>query len=168
MARPQTLNEISHLTNSGFGRPKPRHGLKLLFWFANKCIDFDGNNNMKWRYDPEDGDLGFHLFENRYMNDGVKLLPDVSYSYYELGNLLKPGAKELPHYIWEDFTGHHDISNRDRIIVSVDDEWFDKVYVTEHKGQTNYNPDATFCISKGLLMNIQKLSLDEFLADVGY
>lgn len=32
------LCTLEHLMNSGFGRPFPRHGLQLLFWFANHCV----------------------------------------------------------------------------------------------------------------------------------
>lgn len=30
-----TLDELKY---SRFGRPFPRHGLQLLFWFANHCV----------------------------------------------------------------------------------------------------------------------------------
>lgn len=32
------LSTLDHLMISGFGRPFPRHGLQLLFWFANQCV----------------------------------------------------------------------------------------------------------------------------------
>lgn len=168
MTNPQKLNELVYLKSSGFGRPRPRHGLKLLYWFAKHCISFDGNKKMRWRYDPEEREYGFHPFKNRYMQSGGKLLPDTDLPYYEVGNLSKAGAKDLPDYVLEDYTNHHDKSNKDRVIVSVDDEWFDKVYITEHQGQSNYNSDATCCISRGLLMIIRRMTLQDFLSEMDY
>lgn len=170
MTAPETLNELDHLRSSGFGQPRPRHGLKLLYWFAKRCIYFDGSIKMRWRYDPEDGQYGFHPFGNRANRNGVQLLPDTNLPYYEVGNLSRAGANDLPGYVREDFINHHhhDESNIDRIIVSIDEECFDKVYITEHQGQANYNSDATYCISRGLLMIIKRLSLEDFLSGMGY
>ncbi|XP_060771992.1 uncharacterized protein LOC132882904 [Neoarius graeffei] len=168
MSRLQTLNEMSHLERCRFGRPSPRHGLKLLFWFAKDCISFDFNNEMLSECDPDDGEFGFHLFENRYERTGDKLLPDVDLPYYVVGNLNKPRSYELPHYVREEYTGLYDNSNTDRIIVSMDNEWFDKVYVTEHNDRSNYNSDVTYRISKGLLKLIQGLSLNDFLWRTGF
>lgn len=168
MTGPSTLNELDHLENSGFGRPHPRHGLKLLYWFAKRCLYFDGNKSMRWRYDPEERQYGFHPFKNRYNKTGVKLLPETNLHYYEVGNLSKEGANDLPAYVREEYHHHHDKSNIDRIIVSVDDECFDKVYITEHQGQSNYNSDATYCISRGLLMIIKRLTLEDFLSQMDY
>lgn len=162
----QTLNELSQLRESGFGRPSPRHGLRLLYWFANKFIEFDEDNDMCWRYHPERRLYGFHPFENRY-DGNVQLLPDTDLHYYELGNLSRPRAHRLPKSILRDYTGHHDDSNKDRIIVSVDDEYFDRVYVTEHLGESDYNPHGTYRISRGLLMIIQDYTREEFLEEMG-
>uniref|UniRef100_A0A0E9Y0K1 Uncharacterized protein n=1 Tax=Anguilla anguilla TaxID=7936 RepID=A0A0E9Y0K1_ANGAN len=41
--KPETLNELIHLVDSGFGRPRPRHGLRLLYWLACECISYDGS-----------------------------------------------------------------------------------------------------------------------------
>ncbi|KAI5625185.1 hypothetical protein C0J50_15300 [Silurus asotus] len=166
MAELQTLNELDHLRNTEFGRPPPRHGLKLLYWFAKNCLSFDDNKRMCWRFDPDDGEYGFHLFENRYNINGDQLLPDKDLPYYEVGNLSKSGAGDLPKYVRKNYTSHHDESNKDRIIVSVDEEWFDEVYITEHQGQASYNADATYRISRGLLMIIQRLTLKGFLSDM--
>lgn len=163
MPRVRTLNELSQLQESGFGQPGPRHGLRLLYWFVNKYIDFDNNNEMCWRYDPERRYYGFHPFENRYDNN-LQLLPDSGLPFYEVGNLGKPRAHKLPKYVRRDYTGYHDDSNTDRIIVSVDDEYFDRVYVTEHLGESDYNSQGTFRISKGLIQIIQGYTLNEFLS----
>lgn len=163
----ETLNELAQLRNTRFGRPRPRHGLKLLYWFANECISFE-NNNMLSECDPAEGDFGFHYFENRYDQYRNKLLPDVDFPYYVVGNLNSEGAEEFPDYVSEDdYTDEHN-SNTDRIIVSLDEEWLDKVYVTQHNDRSNYDPHATYRISRGLLMIIRRMSLEDFLVEMGY
>ncbi|XP_035386280.1 uncharacterized protein LOC118240055 [Electrophorus electricus] len=168
MANVETLNEMAQLERSRFGRPPPRHGLKLLHWFANDCVTFDGNNNMVSQCDPEDEEYGFHYFENRYDRNGIKLLPDVNFPYYVVGNLNSEGSHELPGYVSEEYTGLKDDSNTDRIIVSLDDDWFDKVYITTHIDESNYDSDNTYRITKGLLKIISRLTLAEFLYKTGY
>ncbi|XP_036438905.1 uncharacterized protein LOC118816572 [Colossoma macropomum] len=164
----ETLNEMTQLRSSGFGQPWPRHGLKLLYWFATECVSFDENNEMFSRYSPEAGHYGFHYFENRPDGYGVRLLPDVDFPYYEVGNLHSPGAHELPDYVTEDKTRKQDGSNMDRIIVSRDNVWFDRVYITAHKDESNFDIDSTYRISKGLLRIISQLTLEEFLYEMGY
>lgn len=117
----QTLNELAQLRDSGFGQPWPRHGLKLLYWFANECISFENNNEMHSECDPANGDFGFHCFENREQN-AVKILPNVNTPYYVVGNLKSRGADQLPPYVSENYSTNHNDSNTDRIIVSVDDD----------------------------------------------
>ncbi|XP_016385701.1 uncharacterized protein LOC107721983 [Sinocyclocheilus rhinocerous] len=161
-----TLNELVHLSNTRFGRPRPRHGLRLLYWFASECVSFE-NHSMLSECDPAEGDFGFHYFQNRYDQYGNKLLPDEDFSYYVVGNLNSPGAEDLPDYVSEDkYTEEHD-SNTDRIIVSLDEECFHRVYVTQHHDRSNYDPDATYRISRGLLMII-RMSLYAFLVEMGY
>ncbi|KAI7791399.1 uncharacterized protein LOC130548761 [Triplophysa rosa] len=165
----ETINEIAHLRRSGFGRPRPRHGLKLLYWFANECIYFENNNEIRSKYDPDEGCFGFHLFKNRYDQYGDRLLPDVDIPYYVIGNLNSPGAHQLPSYVSEDCSAYNDDddSNTDRIIVSVDDdEYIERVYVTQHIDNSNYDPDTTFRISKGLLMFIRRMDLEKFQGSV--
>ncbi|XP_016308296.1 uncharacterized protein LOC107662729 [Sinocyclocheilus anshuiensis] len=162
-----TLNELVHLSNTRFGRPRPRHGLKLLYWFASECVSFE-NHSMLSECDPAEGDFGFHYFQNRYNQYGNKLLPDEDFPYYVVGNLNSPGAEDLPDYVSKDkYTEEHD-SNTDRIIVSLDEECFHRVYVTRHHDRSNYNPDATYWISRGLLMIIRRMSLCAFLVEMGY
>ncbi|XP_017318862.1 uncharacterized protein LOC108263005 [Ictalurus punctatus] len=170
MPKLKTLNELKQLEESGFGKPFPRHGLKLLYWFAHDCLYFDDNSEMCWQYDPEEGDFAFHLFENRIEKNGDKLLPDVNLDYYVVGNLSKAGADELPDYVREDFIKNcnNKTRNMDRIIVSVEDEYFDRVYVTEHSDRTDFNKEATYRISRGLIMIIRRLILEEFLLRTGY
>lgn len=41
------LCTLEHLRTSSFGCPPPRHGLQLLFWFANDCVTSDPHITMK-------------------------------------------------------------------------------------------------------------------------
>ncbi|XP_073718250.1 uncharacterized protein [Misgurnus anguillicaudatus] len=165
----ETLNELAHLKDSGFGRPWPRHGLKLLHWFANECISFENNNEIYSKCDPAQGDYGFHHYQNRSNRRGKKLLPEVNIPYYVVGNLNLRGANQLPTYVSEDNSTHNDDSNTDRIIISLhNNDWIKIVYVTQHNDQSEYDPDATYRISKGLLMIISRMDLDEFLCETGY
>lgn len=84
------LCTLHHLHTSGFGRPFPRHGLQLLFWFSNHCVTFDLDvlkvsgerhrlpmkpdremfhgsfrfSQMVSECEPENGAYGFHRFGN--------------------------------------------------------------------------------------------------------
>ncbi|GAA6085823.1 uncharacterized protein LOC113642534 [Tachysurus ichikawai] len=164
------LNAIDDLEQSRFGRPHPRHGLKLLYWFATDCLTFDQNNVMQSCCDPQNGHFGFHIFENRYEKNFGKLLPNVALPYYEVGNLSKAAAYSLPCYIREDYTSLPDDSNMDRIIVSFNknDNSFDRVFVTQHRDLSNFNKHFTYNISKSLIMMIRNLTLEEFLLKTGY
>ncbi|XP_060780871.1 uncharacterized protein LOC132888794 [Neoarius graeffei] len=159
-----TLNSITQLKESQFGQPRPRHGLKLLHWFACDCLSFNQNNVMLSHCCPKNGDFGFHTYDNRYGG----LLPVVAFPYYEVGNLNKPGASNLPAYVQNDYTHRPDKSNMDRIIVSLNNKSFVKVYVTEHSDWSNFNKQATYCISKDLIKTIKALALNEFLLQTGY
>lgn len=161
------IKDISELQESGFGQPWPRHGLKLLYWFADECISDAWNDDMVLLCDPASGDFGFHFFANRCNRPRVKLLPVVNFSYYVVGNLNSPGAYMLPDYVKEDNTRRiEDNSNADRIIVGYPGEnRFGKVYVTTHKDQWNYDPNATFHI---IWLIKAYESIDDFLRDTGY
>ncbi|KAI5107666.1 hypothetical protein C0J45_1260 [Silurus meridionalis] len=164
----RTLEEIEQLEQSRYGRPSPRHGLKLLYWFAKNCLSFKQNNVMLSHCYPSKGHFGFHTFENKYERNGYKLLPDVALPYYEVGNLSKPTAQHLPSYVREDYTGLRDSSNKDRIIVSLNNKWLHSIYVTEHSDWSSFNKQATYCISKHLIRMIRDLTLEEFLLKTGY
>ncbi|XP_051983579.1 uncharacterized protein wu:fc75a09 [Xyrauchen texanus] len=164
------IKSISELEDSGFGQPWPRHGLKLLFWFADDCICFC-NDDMFLQCDPTSGDFGFHCFENRRNQHNVKLLPELNFTYYVVGNLNYPGAEMLPYYVEEDYTDwREDNSNADRIIVSVHEEnSVGKVYLTTHNDLSNYDPRATFHITRTLLKTIKSYqNIVDFLRDTGY
>ncbi|XP_058242687.1 uncharacterized protein LOC131351309 [Hemibagrus wyckioides] len=162
------LEEIDQLKQSGFGRPQPRHGLKLLYWFATDCLTLDQNYALKLSCYPGNGDFGFHLFLNRYDRNGWKLLPDVTFNYYAVGNLSKRGAYNLPPYVREHYNKDINNSNKDRIIISSINMSVYTVYVTEHSDQSNFNKRATYQISTRLIMIIRGLRLDEFLQRTGY
>lgn len=164
----KTLEEIDQLEQSKYGRPRPRHGLKLLYWFANDCLSLDQNNVLQMTCYPQNGDFGFHKFENRYEVNGFKLLPDVPYPYYVVGNLSYLQASKFPSYVTEDYTHSQDNSNTDRVIVSVDDKWFHTVYVTQHRDRSTFSKHATYLISKHLIRIIRGLTLEEFLLKTRY
>ncbi|KAF5901692.1 vacuolar import and degradation protein 30-like, partial [Clarias magur] len=162
-----TLEEIDQLKQSGFGQPQPRHGLKLLYWFANDCLHLNQNNVMEARCYPNKGEFGFHTFENRKTKVG-KLLPYAPLPYYVLGNLSYPKACNLPTYVRKDFNRCQDNSNMDRIMVSWYKNCFFDIYVTEHFDRSNFNKRFTFHISQHLIKIIRGLDLEEFLWKTGY
>ncbi|XP_070297608.1 uncharacterized protein [Salvelinus sp. IW2-2015] len=168
----RTLNNMAELRTSGFGRPWPRHGLKLLFWFAKDYIVFNDDNQMVANSDPKEGGFGFHHFENRLQcenNICKKLLPDDGYTFYEVGNLHLPASKSMPEYVRKGYTGHKDTSNMDRLIISMrPDRIVDKVYVTQHEDLKNFAPLNTYCISREFLMTIRGHPLSNFLEQAGY
>ncbi|KAK9981514.1 hypothetical protein ABG768_001043 [Culter alburnus] len=156
----RTLYDLSDLKESRFGRPPPRHGLILLWWFAHECVLIDSNGRMIARCDPENGAFGFHRFYNR-----ERLLPYTDLPYYEVGNLHNTDS--LPSYVTQYYTGHSDNSNKDRIIVLFNSMWnrFDSVYVTQHSGQVKFDQNHTYCISIKLMKDIKDLSREDFLRE---
>ncbi|XP_071247903.1 uncharacterized protein [Salvelinus alpinus] len=168
----RTLNNMAELRGSRFGRPWPRHGLKLLFWFANDYIVFDDDNQMVANYDPNNGDFGFHHFRNRLECENSvckRLLPDEGYPFYEVGNLHLIASDSMPNYVRKYNTGDIDTSNMDRLIISMrPDRTVDKVYVTQHEDLRSFDPVNTYRISRGLLMTIRGQSLEIFLKEAGY
>ncbi|XP_038840110.1 uncharacterized protein LOC120038415 [Salvelinus namaycush] len=168
----QTLNNMAELRASRFGRPWPRHGLKLLFWFAKDYIVIKNDNQMVANSDPKEGGFGFRLFQNRLQCDNnicKKLLPDDGYTFYEVGNLHHTASKSMPEYVRKGYTHHIDTSNMDRLIISMrPDRIVDKVYVTQHEDLRNFAPLNTYCISRELLMIICGHPLSNFLEQAGY
>lgn len=164
MAPNDTLNEMAQLNKSKFGKPHPRHGLKLLHWFARDCINFH-NDPPVLKCNPWDGDFGFHVFRN-----DDKLLPFKDNPYYVVGNLHSKNALRLPQYVREDYFGAHDNSNADRIIICLgSNHRLDWIYVTRHHDQRSFDQNHTYRISKGLLKIISNFSdHNEFLKEVGY
>ncbi|XP_047668425.1 uncharacterized protein LOC113642541 [Tachysurus fulvidraco] len=159
----RTLDEIDQLKQTRFGQHQKSHGLKLLYWFAKDCLTVAQNNALQLRCYPVNGDFGFHPFENRYERNGEKLLPDVTFPYYELGNLSKPAASNLPLYVREHYRSNNKMSNKDRIIVGINKKLLKTLFVTEHIDRSNFDKHATYQISRRLIMIIRGLSLDDFL-----
>lgn len=160
-----TLCNVSDLRESRFGQPYPRHGLSLLWWFANDYLDnIDQNGRMCARYHPKHGSFGFHKFHN---TEG--LLPRTHLTYYEVGNLstrhYHPDA--LPHAVNKNYDPDVPASNTDRIVASVDSfgnkVWFDKIYVTQHSDQTHFDQNRTYLISREIIEDIKNLTPGEFL-----
>ncbi|XP_073716652.1 uncharacterized protein [Misgurnus anguillicaudatus] len=164
-----TLEDLSDLRNTRFGQPYPRHGLSLLWWFADDCVDRISNRGrMMARYDPEDGYFGFHEFHN-----AEDLLPDTDLTYYEVGNLSNHHHHlgSLPHDVCKNYDSDVPDSNTDRIIVSIDsaqngDIWFDEVYVTEHSDEDDFNEMCTYHISQDLIELIRDLEWRDFIRQV--
>ncbi|XP_063079990.1 uncharacterized protein LOC134469895 [Engraulis encrasicolus] len=164
---PETLNELKRLQRSQFGQPEPRHGLRLLFWFANELIEFI-SNQMFATVHPNTAVFGFHPFHNRPDHDGDILLPETENSdYYVVGNLKNTNAYQFPDYVTEKYTGLQDDSNTDRIIVDMDGCNVYRVYVTRHLGRSNFSHSETYRISQGLISVIKKMEdLEDFLSKI--
>ncbi|KAM9399144.1 uncharacterized protein ACWYII_031476 [Salvelinus alpinus] len=174
------LSTIQDLKDTGFGHPPPRHGLKLLFWFANDCVEFNQHGNMLLQCNPERGDFGFHYFGNF-----EKILPvllrdckDRRESYFEVGNLnteTYPEAKDLPDYVRQDYglsLDYRSQCNKDRIIIRLmqGDVQGDVMatYVTEHKeggGRGEFDAERTHLVNPDFIQMIQdpELGLAKFL-----
>uniref|UniRef100_A0A3Q4HHF9 Uncharacterized protein n=1 Tax=Neolamprologus brichardi TaxID=32507 RepID=A0A3Q4HHF9_NEOBR len=159
-----------NLMYSGFGRPFPRHGLQLLFWFSNQCLVSDCQ--------PENGNFGFHLFGNMEDLCPPSLL-SFQVTYFEVGNLSTetyPASANLPAYVRENYRSgvRSNNSNIDRIIIGyrVRTRVVEAVYITEHDPAAfgRFRFDRTFEISCELIQALQnpQLDLTGFLIQMGY
>ncbi|XP_073716645.1 uncharacterized protein [Misgurnus anguillicaudatus] len=160
----RTLNELSQLKDNRFGQPDPRHGLRLLWWFANECVSIDSYGRMIAQCNPATGEFGFHRFYNRIEDDEDRLLPNnFTLPYYEVGNLNDSGS--LPSYVTVNHNRNRADSNKDRIIVRYNSglSSFDRIYVTQHADHVNFDQNHTYRISQGLIRTIGSMALGEFL-----
>ncbi|KAL1281791.1 hypothetical protein QQF64_000594 [Cirrhinus molitorella] len=157
-----TLYDLSDLKHTGFGQPRPRHGLNLLWWFAHNCVQIDSNGRIFAKCDPAKEVFGFEQFNNY-----EALLPNTGQKYYKVGSLKTPGSLRyhLPKYVTKKYTGHLDDSNKDRIIVSFDSSLnkFEKIYVTQHSDRTKFDQNHTYHISINLMQKINELKRKDFL-----
>ncbi|XP_049328238.1 uncharacterized protein LOC111195155 [Astyanax mexicanus] len=158
MAGIQTLNTLWDLLDSGFGRPSPRHGLNLLYWFANQCLEVDDWNQITVLYKPRTRVYGFRLYHNN-----EELLPVTNQLYFEVGNLNHEEAEDLPDYVRRDYNSDPYYSNADRIIFCITRFSVNSVYVTSHRDKWTFNPNQTFCISPQLIRTIRSLTREDFL-----
>ncbi|XP_071388861.1 uncharacterized protein [Centroberyx affinis] len=183
------LSTPEHLMHSGFGRPRPRHGLQLLFWFANHCVTCEPSNLVVVMMlvsdcQPERGFYGFHQFGNieellPVLRRPKKRKSGRQVAYFEVGNLnteTYPASANLPAYVRENYglRGSRRKDNIDRIIISyqVKTRVVEMVYVTEHDTAASgrFSPDRTHEISPELIRALQspQLELTTFLIQMGY
>nr|XP_015828834.2 uncharacterized protein LOC107394415 [Nothobranchius furzeri] len=180
------LFTLDHLNICGFGCPPPRHGLQLLYWFANHCLTFDPGDFedvMKLASDcqPENSVYGFHHFGNT-----EEILPVLckhknkksrrQLVYYVVGNLntkTYPKSAELPKFVRENYEMDSS-ANIDRIIISyqVQNRKVEKVYITEHDDERygRFQYDRTHEILPELIQALQnpQQELSTFLTQMGY
>ncbi len=152
-----TLNELSQLNQSGFGQPQPRHGLNLLYWFAQDYIRLQKWENCLQVYSSK---RKLWLSQVRKQNWRWWWSPLAQSESPVLwgGQPELSKSRELPDYVRANYSHSNPDSNKDRIIVRQDaDGNFNRVYVTEHSDPKQFDSSKTYRVSQGLLQFIKSM-----------
>ncbi|KAI2667858.1 hypothetical protein H4Q32_004455 [Labeo rohita] len=176
------LDDIDDFRSTNYVKHEPRHGLQLLFWFAQEVNVDQNSKEILLHFDLNNGTYGFHEFGNR---EGILPALESGQRYYEVGDLnsrIYRGVTALPFYVqmyYRNSDSHK--RNMDRLIVSLDENRINRihsVFITAHNQDlNNFNSDDTYEIDPALLSQIRRNypcrnnedeDVSQFLKDITY